>query len=132
MAIAAMGVSARLLASLLELPRVAGADDCLAWSHGREPPACVLDVTAAIDGPSTDVVGQAIRRLPQDWSVTSDSIAAAVAVALDATHLHLLKSADPPGSATLNELARLRFVDGHLPRFAGQLNLHVTNLRRRA
>lgn len=50
--------------------------------------------------------------LPASWSVTSDSIAARVASALGAGELVLLKSALPPGGATLRGAVDSGYVDG--------------------
>jgi aspartokinase-like uncharacterized kinase len=64
-------------------------------------------------------------RLPADWSVTSDSIAGRLAVALAADELVLLKLAPPPSdSGSENWLARLAdvgYVDGFLPSVAAEL-----------
>ena len=64
-------------------------------------------------------------RLGQNWSVTSDSIAARLAVVLAADELVLLKSATPPsqrGKATpLEWLASVGYVDSFLPTLAPEL-----------
>ena len=54
------------------------------------------------------------QRLPHSWAVTSDSIAAWVAIRIRASQVILLKSCQVP-EATIPELARLGIVDSHLP-----------------
>jgi aspartokinase-like uncharacterized kinase len=58
--------------------------------------------------------------LPESWDVTSDSIAARVAICTGADELVLLKSADPP-SRDLQELADCGYVDKFLPKLGGEL-----------
>ena len=68
-------------------------------------------------------------RLPESWDVTSDSIAARLAICLEADELVLLKSAEPP-SRNLQELADVGYVDKFLPKLAGELPpWRMVNLR---
>lgn len=68
--------------------------------------------------------------LPESWDVTSDSIAARLAICTGADELVLLKSADPP-SRDLQELADIGYVDKFLPKLAGELPpWRCVNLRR--
>ena len=68
-------------------------------------------------------------RLPESWDVTSDSIAARLAICLEADELVLLKSAEPP-NRNLQELAVVGYVDKFLPKLAGELPLwRMVNLR---
>jgi aspartokinase-like uncharacterized kinase len=68
-------------------------------------------------------------RLPESWDVTSDSIAARLAICTCADELVLLKSADPP-SRDLQELADAGYVDKFLPKLAGELPpWRIVNLR---
>jgi aspartokinase-like uncharacterized kinase len=67
--------------------------------------------------------------LPHTWDVTSDSIAARLAVALGTRELVLLKSGLPPTS-DLDEAARSGYVDAYFPRAAlGVPAVRCVNLR---
>ncbi len=67
--------------------------------------------------------------LPHTWDVTSDSIAARLAVALGARELVLLKSS-LPADASLDEAARSGYVDAYFPRAAqGVPAVRFVNLR---
>jgi aspartokinase-like uncharacterized kinase len=71
-------------------------------------------------------------RLPQNWDVTSDSIAARLAEATAANELVLLKSSVPP-AATREELAAAGYVDRHFPMAARALpRVSFVNLKRLA
>lgn len=61
--------------------------------------------------------------LPASWDVTSDSIAARLAIALRADELVLLKAALPKLAARddISELSRSGFVDAMFPRLWGEL-----------
>lgn len=67
--------------------------------------------------------------LPASWDVTSDSIAARVATALEAHELVLLKSSLPPRATSLESLARSGYVDAFFPRAAQSLLVRCVNLR---
>ena len=78
-----------------------------AWDAGRLPslaPRRFLDE----DDRKADA-------LPHSWSVTTDSIAARVAVRLGLEEIVLLKSASPPSGITLEEAAASGFVDPYFP-----------------
>jgi aspartokinase-like uncharacterized kinase len=61
-------------------------------------------------------------RLPAAWAVTSDSIAARLAVMLGADELVLLKSApfEFLGKPNVPQMAAAGFVDANLPQLAGE------------
>ncbi len=121
-----MGVSARLLATLLPDCRWEAAwDDLLPVlnaSDGRQPiifsPVQFLRQIEARLPP---------RPLPHSWSVTSDSIAARIAQVLSAGELVLLKSADLAGQTS----DRPPYVDDYFATAAQGLNhVRFVNLRR--
>jgi len=71
--------------------------------------------------------------LPASWDVTSDAIAARLAVALGADCLILLKSAPLPAGASRRDAARLGLVDPVLPAAARSLaRVEYVNLRERS
>ncbi len=71
-----------------------------------------------------------IAPLPHSWDVTSDSIAARLAVVLRAGELVLLKSSLPDDSAKFQQAADSGYVDRHFPTAAGDLpQVRCVNLR---
>jgi aspartokinase-like uncharacterized kinase len=69
-------------------------------------------------------------KLPESWDVTSDSIAARLAICLGADELVLLTSADPP-TGDLQELSDLGYIDKFFPKLAAELPpWRMVNLRR--
>jgi 5-(aminomethyl)-3-furanmethanol phosphate kinase len=103
LAIAAMGITGRLVADALGLPVV--------QAPGLQ--AGVLDMAAWLAAsPQGDV--------PASWDVTSDSLAALVARATG-RGLVLVKSVPPPVSLDLDALAAAGWVDAHFPRVASAL-----------
>lgn len=69
--------------------------------------------------------------LPSSWEVTSDSIAARLAVVHGASELILLKSANPPiPSEDLNTLSKTGYVDAFFSRIAESIpSVRCENLR---
>lgn len=68
--------------------------------------------------------------LPASWEVTSDAIAARIAVFLEAGSLVLLKSAPLPEGATRRDAARLGLVDPMFPSVARSIpRVEYVNLR---
>jgi len=103
LAIAAMGITGRLVADALGLPVV----------EAPGPRAGVLDMAAWLAAnPPTDLLAS--------WDVTSDSLAAVVARATG-RRLVLLKSVPPPAAGDLSALAAAGWVDAHFPRLAASL-----------
>jgi aspartokinase-like uncharacterized kinase len=68
------------------------------------------------------------ERLPQDWSVTTDSIAARLSAAIDADELILLKSCDPPPDADARQLAEQGYTDEHFGQVAVDQAIRWVNL----
>ncbi len=69
------------------------------------------------------------QKLPMNWDVTSDAIAARLAIVLSADELVLLKSALPAGRAEVRELANGGYVDLMLASLASELPpTHLVNL----
>jgi len=110
LAIEAMRLTARLVADATGLPIAAAAAEPAA--------ALVLDVPAWL------AAGDRAAALPAGWHVTSDSIAALVAVTHDAGLL-MAKSLPPPpcpaGDPGLGHLAAAGWVDDHFAAAAGPL-----------
>jgi hypothetical protein len=106
LAIDCMGVTAQMVASAAGLP--------LAAVPTRDSQPVVLDAPGWLGS-----AGRA-DRLPVGWHVTSDSIAASVAIE-HALGLVLAKSVPPPCPDDLTELAARGWIDGHLPALAADL-----------
>ena len=110
LAIDAMRLTARLVAAAISLPLAASPPD-----HGS---VAVLDVPAWLG------IGSRATTLPVGWQVTSDAIAATVAVE-HGGHLLLAKSVPPPPCPDNGDLllavARAGWVDDHFPVAAGKL-----------
>jgi len=94
----------------------------LAQAKGRPAVLCVVCFMKGLEAQPT--------RLPHSWDVTSDSIAAAAAVAWEAEELILLKSCDLPTPTGLANLAEQGQVDPYFPVAArGLRRLAWGNLR---
>ena len=72
--------------------------------------------------------------LPHTWDVTSDSIAARVAIAVGAQELVLLKSCPPGDGQDVRQWAEAGVVDRHFPRAIGGFpgTIRLINLREMA
>lgn len=100
LAIDALGLTARTVASAIGAPLIAHPHDA--------PGTAVLDTPRWLDDGRLDA-------LPVGWHVTSDSIAALVAMRLHRP-LILAKSVPPPASTTdLPALARAGWIDPYFP-----------------
>ncbi|WP_404355615.1 uridylate kinase [Methylotuvimicrobium sp. KM1] len=64
--------------------------------------------------------------VPASWDVTSDSLAAWLAVRLDADELILIKSAEVSQTADVNNLAELGFVDWAFPGFTENARFKIS------
>jgi aspartokinase-like uncharacterized kinase len=68
--------------------------------------------------------------LPPTWDVTSDSLAASLAIRWSADELWLVKSADLPPEITAAEASRRELVDRYFPQLAPQVRrIQWCNLR---
>ena len=96
-------------------PAESVADIASAWAAGRVP----------VWLPWTMV--QHETSIPQDWSVTSDSLAAWLAGQLEGAEVALVKSCAVPPDASLADLADAGITDPQFPAFVvrGDLKWHV-------
>jgi aspartokinase-like uncharacterized kinase len=118
LAIDALDLNARILAAILPgCLVVEGPEELhLACDHGQ----------IAVLAPSRFLEELDDRRpdpLPASWDVTSDSIAARIAVGLNASRLVLLKSACLPPGAGRADAAKLGLVDPFFPVAARELTI---------
>jgi len=116
LALRVLDLTARVLADLVPGFEVVEALEELpsSWSRGRIPvlaPRSFLDQ----DDRSPDP-------LPHAWTTTTDSIAARLAVRLDARELLLLKSTPLPPGGRRSEAARLGLVDPEFVRSSDRLS----------
>lgn len=91
-----------------------------AWSRGRVP---LLDLMAFVNLEESHAENGAAP-LPHTWDVTSDSLAAWVAIRWPASRLVLLKSVELPNQSarwTLQAAADAGLVDRHFPKLASIL-----------
>ncbi len=137
LAIRAMSITAAIAAELLT--KGTGV-----FSSEKTPvpfvPALVSSIEALQLSPSTGLqILDAERFLRQDagtagalpcgWHVTSDSIAARLAIVLKARELVLLKSALPAGASSREHWSRSGFVDAHFAGASSGLAVRCVNLR---
>lgn len=124
LAVGLLNLTAELLAMVLpRAVRVEGPEACRdVLRRGGAPvlaPGAFLEADDRSDQP-----------LPHSWRVTSDSIAARVAVRLGADHLVLIKSTDLPAGFDRAEAARRGLVDPFFPIAAARLpRVDWVNLR---
>lgn len=78
---------------------------------------------ASVWSPDIDILNRA--GVPNSWDVTSDSLSAWLAAELDAGKLILVKSADIPLSATLDELIDRNIVDKAFCQFFNKNNCGI-------
>lgn len=125
LAIEALTLNDRLLCQLLPDSKIvtSQAEATAVWKEARVPILSSYHYLKQTSSPQ-------FADLPASWDVTSDSIAAWVALTWPAEELLLLKSVDLPSERTLSELAEAGFVDSYLPTFSDSLpSLRWCNLR---
>ncbi len=128
LALRALNINAHFLAALLPSACVIGDLGELghAWDNHRLP---ILDIYkfARDDEQRPD-------HLPHCWTVTSDALAARVAVVLQARHLILLKSTTIPPGMDWHEAGRLGLIDAQFAEVLhdapADLYVHAVNLRK--
>jgi aspartokinase-like uncharacterized kinase len=125
LSVRAMGLTARLALELWpEATLLTELTEARAWRRLGAP--AVFDVQKLLEA---DAASSA-PVLPQNWSVTSDSIAALVAQMLGARELVLLKSALPAPACGIAEAAQQGYVDAYFPLAAAPLPVvRCVNLR---
>ncbi|HEV3383988.1 MAG TPA: hypothetical protein VG097_04195 [Gemmata sp.] len=114
MALQAMTVSATFLACIIDLP-----------SFGKQVviPDCFEFMREDLGSKES---------LPHSWDVTSDSIAARMALACGAERLVLLKSIDVPALTHWTEAAKNGWIDRHFPKIivGKPISVEILNFRR--
>jgi aspartokinase-like uncharacterized kinase len=124
LALRALGLNARFLKTLL--PRSAVVSDWTRcpthWEANRLPILDCFKFVRADEGNS--------GHLPHTWAVTSDSVAARLAVVMGAAKLILLKSVSAPAGWDSNVAGLEGIVDVHLATVAASLSqVTLVNLR---
>lgn len=115
-AIRLMSVAAELAGRLLDSTTIAEFDELRRAVEARSAPReIVFDPASFLRDVEPSLAG---ALLPQDWSVTSDSIAARVAGAIDAEALTLLKACPPPERRDPQAWSERGLVDDFFPRAA--------------
>jgi aspartokinase-like uncharacterized kinase len=128
LALEALDLTAHFLAALIPNAVLIDRNEHLvrAWRSGCNP---VLSPRPILD--EFEHSGKGV--LPASWDVTSDSIAARIALHLKADRLILLKSVSAPAGTTRDDAARLGLVDPMLPVVAQALpRIEYQNFRERA
>jgi 5-(aminomethyl)-3-furanmethanol phosphate kinase len=115
LALAAMGLNCRLLASLLPGVRMARSREAL-FAPSTRAHRVVIDPLAFIESEEARTLEGPL--LPHRWAATSDAVAAWVALRVGAAELVLLKPVAPRPGATLHELAASGYVDSVVPELA--------------
>jgi 5-(aminomethyl)-3-furanmethanol phosphate kinase len=126
LALRSMSFNARFVSSILPASRLvtSRAEANFAWAEGRIAVLAAAEFVAEEERISRDA-------LPRSWNVTSDSVAAYVALRWPADGLVLLKSTSLSGLVVDAEAAlRQEAVDPAFPPFASQLSkIGWVNLR---
>jgi len=125
----AMSLNARLIAALLPAAIWTTTLNASAAAH-RQANLAIVDPWHFL---REEEPRSAVTPLPQSWDVTSDSIAAQVAVVWCAAELVLLKSALPPAAGSLASASAAGYVDRYFSTVAEAIpRIRCVNLRERA
>jgi aspartokinase-like uncharacterized kinase len=125
LALRVLDLTAHLVADLVPGVEVVEGPEGLegAWNRGTVPVLAALRLLESRDGAS-------LAPLPESWDVTSDSIAARVAVLLNADRLRLAKSVGLGRCSGRHEAARAGLVDPYFPEASRPFrSVTVVNLR---
>jgi 5-(aminomethyl)-3-furanmethanol phosphate kinase len=125
LALAAMAFNARLVNALVR-------DSVLVAKRSAIRRACAAGAVSVLDPPAVleEAERKSARRLPRAWNVTSDSIAAFLAINWRAAALVLIKSTPRPSGQSVKDAARDGLVDKHFPVLADRIPLVAwANLR---
>jgi aspartokinase-like uncharacterized kinase len=116
LAMQSMSFNAELVAAILGEARIVAtrieARD--AWAEGQIAVLAAAEFVDAEERASQNV-------LPRSWHVTSDSVAAYVAIRWPAAALVLLKSVPIPAACSAETAANRGFVDAYFPQLAGRI-----------
>jgi aspartokinase-like uncharacterized kinase len=128
LALRALTLNAYLLAQLLKKQRPVVSGEVAAWpALWRGGNLLILDAYAFAQADE-----RRPGRLPACWEVTSDSVAARVAVVARARRLMLLKSVTIPADMAWDEAGRQGFVDSFFAAIVAQADLNVAAVNFRA
>jgi aspartokinase-like uncharacterized kinase len=125
LALAAMAFNAHLVDTLLH-------DSELVAKKSSIRRACSRGAIAVLDPPAVlaEAERRSAQRLPRCWDVTSDSIAAFLAIQWRAAALVLVKSTPRPAGQSAADAARRGVVDKYFPKLAEHIPAVAwTNLR---
>ena len=124
LAISSMDLNRQMLQHLFEWKSAADRSSAEQfWSEEARP--VLLNATDFLRGEQADG-----RALPQNWNVTSDSIAYWTATQWPATELILLKSIPAPQGLSLQEASDREYVDRYFPRIVPSVaRIRWCNLR---
>jgi 5-(aminomethyl)-3-furanmethanol phosphate kinase len=117
LALESMSFNAQLTAAIVGGARIVStrAEARDAWAEGRIAVLAAAQFVDAEERESGDL-------LPRSWDVTSDSVAAYVALRWPADALALLKSVPLPADCDAETAARSGLLDAHFPRLAGRVS----------
>jgi aspartokinase-like uncharacterized kinase len=127
MALRAMGLTGRLVSALLPNAQLVSTKGAIRSASARDAIA-VLDPVTALE----EAERKSSERLPRSWDVTSDSIAAFLAIHWRAAALVLIKSTSKPTDQNPKSASRHALVDKYFPHLCRRVPIVAwANLRSR-